>query len=191
MIREKTSTINIYLHLILAIGAFILYGYTNAVLDQSYAASKFPVPYFEGQTAFSGELIKEYYAFMIEVGTLDIYWRTQFIDFAFIGSVILTGLFLPSFVARLHRDGSWLRAITFGFALLMPLGGIFDAIENLISFVMLARPETFPNWIALVYSSFAIFKFSSMIPAMIGTAISLIFVLVIYIGSKGMSLFRS
>ncbi len=107
-IESRTGSINIYLHFVLAFVAFMLYGYTNAVLAESYAASQFPVPYYEGQTAFSGELIKEYYAVMIEAETLDIYWRTQFVDYTFILSVILMGLLLPSFIARLHRKGSWL-----------------------------------------------------------------------------------
>ncbi|MEM8861101.1 MAG: hypothetical protein AAGD96_22480, partial [Chloroflexota bacterium] len=145
-IRTQTEKLNLAVHFVLAVSAFGLMRVANIILDNSYAASKFPVPYYVGQTAFSGEQIKEYYAFMIDAGTLGIYWQTQFVDYAFIGMVMITGLLLSSFVARLHQKGSWWYTITFAFAVLMLLGGLFDAIENLISFVLLARPETFANW---------------------------------------------
>ncbi|MFK7801525.1 MAG: hypothetical protein AB8G95_07845 [Anaerolineae bacterium] len=183
MIENRTANINFYLHLVMAIVAFMLYGYTNAILDESYAASNFPVPYYEGQTTFSGDQIKEYYAYMIEAGTLDIYWQTQVIDYAFIASVIFMGLLLPSFIAKLHLKGSWLFKGTMLFAFLIPLGGLFDALENLVSFAMLARPETFPNWLAIIYSSFATLKFASMVPALMGTLISLIIAILLYLVS--------
>ena len=36
-------------------------------------------------------------------------------------------------------------------AVIIPLGAVFDALENLVSFVMLSQPTSFPNWLALVY----------------------------------------
>ncbi len=39
-------------------------------------------------------------------------------------------------------------------------GTMFDVIENLISFVMLANPNEFANWIALPYSAVAVAKFA-------------------------------
>lgn len=179
LIQTQTEKLNLGFHFVLAILAFGLMRFANIILDNSYAASKFPVPYYVGQTAFSGEQIKEYYAFMINAGTLDIYWQTQFIDFLFIAMVIITGLLFPSFVARLHQKGSWLYAITFAFAVLMPFGGLFDAVENLISFVMLARPETFANWIAIPYSTFAVLKFGAIATAQIGTGLSLILAIIL------------
>lgn len=178
-VRTQSEKLNLAVHGALAFVAFGLMRFANIILDASYAESLFPVPYYVGQTAFSGEQIKEYYAFMIDAGTLNVYWQTQFIDYAFIGMVIITGLLLPSFVARLHAKGSWLAAITFGFALLMPLGGLFDAIENLISFVMLSQPETFANWLAIPYSTFAVLKFGAIAPAQVGTVLSLIVALVL------------
>lgn len=47
-----------------------------------------------------------------------------------------------------------------GAGLSVMLGATFDAIENLISFVMLANPQGFANWIALPYSGFSAAKFA-------------------------------
>ena len=76
-LAEITARIPLWLHAILVIVAFGLYMGTNTILDASYAASQFPVPFYVGQTAFDGEQIKAWYAVMIEKETLGIYWRTQ------------------------------------------------------------------------------------------------------------------
>lgn len=173
IVSTQTAKIPFWIHLLLLFVAVGAWMGTSIPLDASYAASQFPVPYYEGQTTFDGELLKTYYGHMIEQGTLGIYWRTQFIDFLFIAAVIFTGFIVPSFVARLHPAGSWLRAVTLGLAVALMLGGMSDAIENLISFVQLAAPLTFPNWITLIYSSFAVIKFGLIGLAVTGTLLSL------------------
>lgn len=181
LIQTKTTKINLAIHGILALLAFAGMRFANIILDNSYADSKFPVPYYVGQTTFDGGQLKEYYSFMQNADTLNIYWQTQFIDFAFIGMVIITGLLFPSFVARLHQPDSFLQKATFALALIMPFGGIMDSLENLVSFVMLAQPATFANWLAIPYSSFAMIKFAAIGTAQIGTALSLIIALVLII----------
>jgi len=157
---EQATKVSIWLHGLMAIVAFGLLGASNTILDASYAASKFPVPYAEGQTAFSGEKLKGYYGFMLEQQTLPIYWRTQFIDFAFIASMFITGLVISLLLARLFNRGSFLHKIALFTAFLVPFGAICDIIENLISFIMLSQPLTFANWITPIYSSFAVVKFA-------------------------------
>ena len=135
-------------------------------LDASYEASKHPVDYFTGQTGFNGLKIKEYYATMLEHGTLDVYWTTQIIDFGFILAVACMGLFFCTLVSRAGRPKSWSR--TFGhFAALSAISGATsDALENLVSFVMLSAPQDFPNWLAIPYSGFAVIKFGLITLAM-------------------------
>ena len=152
----------LYGHGILAVLAFALTRVTNIILDTSYAASQYPVPFYVGQTAFSGEKIKAYFAYMLEQDTLGIYWRTQFIDFSFIAATFISGLIISFFLARLHPKTSWLYKLSLMAAVIIPLGAVFDALENLVSFVMLSQPTSFPNWLALVYSSFAVLKFASI-----------------------------
>ncbi len=152
----------LYAHGILAVLAFVLTRVTNIILDTSYAASQYPVPFFVGQTAFSGEKLKAYFAYMLERDTLGIYWRTQFIDFSFIAATFIVGLIISLFLARLHLKSSWLYKLSLMAVVIVPLGAVFDALENLVSFVMLSQPTSFPNWLALVYSSFAVLKFASI-----------------------------
>ncbi|HMQ58763.1 MAG TPA: hypothetical protein PKE65_09460 [Rhizobiaceae bacterium] len=147
---------------------------TKSVLDASYAASKHPVDYATGQTTFSGPRIKEYYATMLDAGTLDIYRMTQLIDFGFIAAMACMGLFVCSLIARIGRDGSWARRIGFWAAGAIVLGALSDAIENAWSFVMLANPTGFADWLALPYSGFASAKFALITLGMVLTIASLL-----------------
>lgn len=177
-LQKQISRLPIIVHALVAVGAFMLLGFTNTILDASYAESLFPVPYFEGQTTFDGELLKSYYQFMINSDTLNIYWRTQFIDFAFIAAMFIAGLVIPSALRRMALPASWgFRLLTLA-GILIPLGALFDAIENLNSFIMLAQPQTFPNWLALPYSTFAAIKFGciglGMVAMLVGLLIALL-----------------
>ena len=174
-IKQKINSLSLFPHIVLAVVTFAAFRVANIVLDASYARSNFPVPYFEGQTAFDGNLIKSYYQVMIDAGTLNVYWQTQLIDYAFIASLFLFGMVLPLLVRRLYQPQTIPYQIATFVATLIPLGAIFDAIENLVSFVMLAQPQTFPNWIALIYSSLASLKFAS-----IGLGYMLLFATVIW-----------
>jgi hypothetical protein len=180
---HKTETffaqIPLWLHLGLAIFAYLGTRVTNIILDHSYAASLYPVPFYVGQTAFRGEVLKGYYAHMLEAQTLDIYWRTQLIDFGFIAAVFIAGVTVSLCLARLNKPFPFLYKLSLVAALLIPLGAIFDTIENLISFVMLAQPTHFPDWIAFIYSSFAVLKFAAIIPGYCLWAICLIGFLIV------------
>lgn len=144
------------------------------VLDASYAASLHPVDYATGQLAFDAATIEGYYAVMIEAGTLDIYWRTQMIDFGFIASIMVLSLLLGTFLARLGGMGSWGWRLGMGAAVLGVAGASMDAIENLLSFVMLVNPQDIPQALAIVYSSFAAAKFGLLTFAMLAALGSLL-----------------
>ena len=144
----------------LAAGSILWFQWTKGQLDASYAASGHPVDYMTGQTSFSGETIKGYYAAMIESGTLDVYVRTQLIDFAFIIGFLAIGLCVCTLIARLSRAESFGRRIGIWAGLAFVLGGISDMIENGWSFIMLANPSDFADWLAIPYSSFAVLKFA-------------------------------
>ena len=154
-------------HIGLAALTFVGFRWVQGVLDASYAASRHPVDFFTGQTRFSGEAVKEYYAVMQDFGTLDVYWRTQLIDFGFITSIICLGLFFCTLVSRLGRDGSWARKVGLFAGMAAVAGAVCDALENAISFVMLSAPQDFPNWLALPYSGFAAVKFGLITLAMV------------------------
>lgn len=135
-------------------------------LDASYAAARHPVDYATGQLAFSAERIEEYYAVMMQAGTLDIYWRTQMIDFGFIASIALLSVLLGTLAGRIGRPGTLPRRMGIWTACAGLAGAGFDAIENLLSFAMLARPEQIPTALAVSYSAAAAFKFALLTAAM-------------------------
>ena len=156
---------------VLTLGAFQA---VKAVLDRSYAASRHPVDYATGQLAFDADRIEGYYRVMIEAGTLDIYRTTQLIDFGFIACIMALALFLGTLVARLGREGSWGRKAGVAAALAGIAGATCDAVENLLSFGMLANPSEISQGLATVYSSAAAAKFGLLTLAMALVIVSLV-----------------
>lgn len=162
----------VWAHIVAAVAVFAGFQGIKGLLDASYAASGFPVDYATGQLSFSAEKVMGYYAHMQSLGTLPIYWRTQFIDFGFMAMVAAVALMLGTLVARMAGAGTWgywagLWAARLGIA-----GALMDACENLASFVMLANPADVPQGVALVYSSFAAAKFALMTAGMAGVALA-------------------
>lgn len=143
--------------------AFGLFQAAKGWLDASYAASGYPVDYATGQLAFSAARIESYYAAMAQGGTLDVYLRTQVIDFSFIASVMLLALLLGTLVARL---GGWARGLGLAASVLGIAGAGFDVLENLLSFVLLSDPDDIAQGWALAYSSAAAVKFALLTGAM-------------------------
>jgi hypothetical protein len=132
----------------------------SAWLNDSYALSRFPVPYFQAQLSFDASAIKGWYAQLIDMGTLDIYVRTQHIDFLFIVSVLLLHVSALLLVSRLFPAESCGRRWMVGAALLSASAPAFDALENAVSYLMLANPLDFADGLALLYSSLAALKFA-------------------------------
>ena len=165
-------------HLVAAGAAFAAFQAIKVRLDASYAASQHPVDYATGQLAFDAEVIEGYYAHMTGVGTLDIYWQTQILDFAFIAAVMVLSALLGTLAARLggriNRLGTWGWRLGVAAALAGVSGALFDALENLLSFAMLARPEAIAPALALAYSSAAAAKFALLTAAMAAFVLSLL-----------------
>jgi hypothetical protein len=143
-------------------------------LDASYEASGHPVHYAEGQLAFSAEQVEYFYGVMLDAGTLDIYVRTQIIDFAFIASVMILSALIGTLVARIGGAGSFGYRAGIAAAVMGIAGASMDVIENLISFIMLADPQEISQTVAVIYSSFAAAKFVLLSGAMITLKIALL-----------------
>lgn len=103
---------------------------------------------------------------MSDAGTLDIYARTQMIDFAFILGFLGIGLFVCTLIARLSRAGAGGRRAGALAGLAFIFGGVSDMVENGWSFIMLANPATFADWLAIPYSAFAVLKFALIAPGL-------------------------
>lgn len=177
---QLPKNLPIVVHALLLLVSVVALKMAKTTLDVSYAASKHPVDFVTGQTGFNGETLKGYYATMESYGTLDIYWRTQFIDFSFIVGVFLVGLFSSSLLLRFTRMNGYASRVAQAAGVFLIGGALCDAMENLISFVMLSRHDSFANWIALPYSGFAVVKFLLMGLGMV----SLLFGIVLLVYEK-------
>lgn len=163
---------------LVVLAAFPYNQWIRAVLDDSYAASRFPVPYFVQQMSFSAARMKEWYAYMIEQGTMDVYIRTQHIDFAFMLSVLLLHAGVLLLISRWFEAGSRGRKAMVICAMLAVLAPLYDALENLVSYIMLADSAGFPDFLAYLYSSFALMKFAAFVLAYLAAPIGCLWALV-------------
>lgn len=133
--------------------------WATKLLDAAYAASRFPVPYWQAQLSFDHEKLKGWYAFLIKNQTLDLYVHTQWIDFIFIATVlILHTAFLLALSRAVPLQSTARRALILA-APLSAIAPLADAVENGISFIMLANPTGFEPLLAIAYSSAAAIKF--------------------------------
>lgn len=137
---------------------FILAVYFNVIATQEFFRARYPVSLIEGQLAFSGTMMKAHHQTLIAQGTMDIYRNVQYLDF---GLMLFTGLFLALSVLLVttgHQTHTiWRRFGVIG-AIIIFVPSIMDAIENCFLLIMLSNPLSFPNWLAIVYSSAALAK---------------------------------
>ena len=96
---------------------------------------------------------------MMEKGTLAKYTQVQLYDYLLMLSMFSWLFPLCIAVYRSLPNVGWLKRSAWIMALVFPLAPFFDAIENAISFFMLANPTDFMDWLAFPYSSFAVIKF--------------------------------
>jgi len=152
---------------------FVAQRVTQTVLDTFYARSGYPVPYYRGQLSFSADRLEGWYAAMLDAGTLDVYRQTQLVDFGFIAATALFFTALLAVVARAFPAGHRGRRLA---TALVPLGlaaPLFDVIENLVSFVMLADPTEISQPVAIAYSCAAAVKFGAFLAVYLWVALGL------------------
>lgn len=183
-IDTKTSITTLWLS---AIIAFIISKLIQIFwLDASYIASKFPVPFYVGQTTFDAQVTKAHYQVMIEEGTLGIFWKTQFIDFVYLTATYIFTFLIMAAIYKMFANGdsatpTKLQRFSWFMVLAMPLNAVMDAFENLVSFVMLSNPTGFADWLIYPYSSFAVAKFAFYSVGYLWIILALVIALVIKI----------
>lgn len=156
-LQERPSTTLLWM---VSSVALVLNLAASSWLNASHTASQFPVPYHVAQLSFDAQQLRGWYAFLIERGTLDRYWQTQYIDFAFIATVLVLHVSVLLLASRLFAPGSSGRRWMVGAAVLSAVAPMADAVENLVSFLMLADAAGFPDVLAWIYSSLAAVKFA-------------------------------
>lgn len=129
-------------------------------LDRSYIASKFPVPFFEGQTTFNAAVTKSHFQVLVDEGTLGLFWQTQCIDYVYMLATFIFTFLVMAAIYKSMLFNQNLQKISWFMVLVMPFNAIMDAFENLFSFIMLANPADFLDWLVIPYSSFAVAKFA-------------------------------
>jgi hypothetical protein len=154
--------------------AFVFNLWASSALTARYIASRFPVPYYEAQLSFSADKLKGWYATLEQLGTFDAYLQTQHFDSVFILSVLMLHGGALLLISRLFSAGSRGRKAMVLCALLSAIAPLSDQLENLVSYVMLANPAGFANWLAYVYSSFAATKFAFFVFAYLAAPLGLV-----------------
>jgi hypothetical protein len=144
---------------VIALVALIGNVWATKLLDTAYAESRFPVPYWQAQLSFDHLKLKGWYEFLIKHQTLDLYVHTQLIDFIFIASVLILHAAVLLALSRAMPSHSNARQALIWAALISAIAPLADAVENGISFIMVANPTGFEPLLAIAYSSVAAIKF--------------------------------
>lgn len=158
----------------LAIPLLVVRQLTQNWLDGLYTLSQFPVPFFVGQTTFNAVELKGYYAVLLELGTLDRYIGVQIADYAFMVTVFISFFALMAAIYRSLPKHNGLQTFARAMLVIAPLAAVFDAVENAVSFVMLANPTGFADWLVYPYSSFAVIKFAIFVLSYLWALVALL-----------------
>lgn len=160
--------------MVIGLLALLFNFWATDLLNASYASSGFPVPYWQAQLSFDANKLKGWYQILIERGTLDRYIQTQHIDFVFIASVLILHIVVLLAISRALPANSGLRRAMIIAAMLSAIAPIADALENGISYIMLANPADFADGLAWAYSSLAAVKFAMFTVAYLAAILGLI-----------------
>lgn len=128
-------------------------------LGELYQQTRFPVSFFVGQTTFNAAELKGYFQVLIELGTLDQFIEVQIVDYAYMVTVFISFFALTAAIYRSLDDNTFMKNIAQAMLVIAPMAAVFDALENAVSFVLLANPLGFDDWLVYPYSSFAVLKF--------------------------------
>lgn len=113
------------------------------------------------QLGFNAEIIKAYFSLM-SFGGLFFFALGNLLDYVFI---ISYGVFFYNSTRYLswnYPSGSIRKKVGNVFTWIGVTCAIFDGIENIFLFSMVANPVSFAGWLAIAHSIFATFKFNLM-----------------------------
>ena len=134
----------------------------------SRSRSGFAPRLIEGQLAFDAAQTRGWYGALIQQGTLNIYWRTQWVDFIFIAGLLATLFILHLMIAKARRNEPGWQRLALWLAVLGPAIATADIWENLVTLMMLGAPASFPSWLATLASTLSAVKWGW---AVIGTSL--------------------
>jgi len=156
-LAERMTYASVIFYLLTSI-VFLVGGLVSA--NKYYGLSGYPVQLFAGQLAFNPEKVARWYQFLISNNTLDLYIKTQYLDFIFIFGLMATIFFTQILLVKLNpKESAWYR-FAVGMCVWGPLLATADIWENITTLTMLASPTNFTPWLAYLASSFTVWKLS-------------------------------
>jgi hypothetical protein len=130
----------------------------NVWLGILFEETGYPVALITSQMRFNASKLKSDFSVLLDEGTLNDYKMIQYLD---LGIMISTAVFFGALtlfsIKRFDNNSDW-RKRGYIVALLFPISGLLDAIENVFLLIMLEDPLGFPDWLAYIYSSLALAK---------------------------------
>ena len=183
-LAHRTRSLRLAVLVAATVTSLVVQNGVQAILNGFYARSGYPVPYYVGQTSFDAGKLESWYGTMDAAGTLGIYWQTQFVDFAFIAATALLHFFALVLVARLLPEGRW-RRVALALVVVGLSAPVFDALENLASFIALANPTEVNPIVAVVYSTFAVLKFAGFFAVYLWVPVGLVAAAVLKVRRTG------
>ncbi len=123
--------------------------------------SGYPGTLDDTQLGFSAEIIKTHFS-MMKSEDLSLFILGNLLDYGF---MIAYGCFFYSsarYLACGYHKGSLLLKAGKIIAVVGVISAICDAVENFFLLLMTLNPASFPNWLALAHSTFALLKFILM-----------------------------
>ncbi len=130
----------------------------NVWLGILFEETGYPVALITSQMRFNASKLKSDFSVLLDEGTLNDYKMIQYLD---LGIMISTAVFFGALtlfsIKKFDNNSDW-RKRGYIVALLFPISGLLDAIENVFLLIMLEDPLGFPDWLAYIYSSLALAK---------------------------------
>jgi len=149
----------------LLIFSFVLLVITFPLVIHLLELSNFPGTLNDTQLGFNGVYIKSMFSLMSNE-ELSIFILANLFDYV---GMIAYGSFLFSSTLTLTRnlqEGSVWQKIGYIISIFGILSACSDGIENIFLLLMASAPLTFPNWLAIPHSFFALVKFILLYIAM-------------------------
>lgn len=144
--------------LIILLTSGIGFIFFNVWLGVLFEGTGYPVTLITSQMRFNASKLKSDFSVLIDEGTLNDYKMIQYLD---LGIMISTAVFFGALalfsIKGFDNNSDW-RKRGYIVALLFPISGLLDAIENVFLLIMLEDPLGFPDWLAYIYSSLALAK---------------------------------
>ena len=163
---------------VLTIISFVSLIFMSFIVIQILEFSNYAGTMDDTQLGFNGEIIKNYFALMSN-NELNLFLLANLIDYLFMISYALFFFSSAKFLAWNYKNSK--KKLASFFAWMGIFAAVSDALENVFIISMVLNPVSFPLWLAIGHSSFAVIKFILMFLVFLWILFSCLINIVIYI----------